>query len=288
MKIGASTYSLSKAIKAGAFDVLGAFNWLAENGGEHIEIVPLKDVFSLTDTPSLATAMSDRARALGIDISCYTFGASFIDCTPAAFDAEVERVKRQIDVAARLGCRFVRHDVAFRPAGQNRDAQFEADLPGLADACGRIADYASTRGIITMIENHGLHVQGALRVLRLYRAVARANFRLLVDTGNFYPVEFEHTLDAIRQCAPYAAMAHVKDHHIRISPREPLEGWRDRGRGIFTQPAIAGEGDIGIAAALGFLKAAGFDGYLSLEYEGHEEARFANRRGMDNLRRLLA
>ena len=243
MKIGASTYSLSKAIKAGAFDVLGAFNWLAENGGEHVEIVPLKDVFSLTDTPDLATAMADRARALKIDISCYTFGASFIDCTPAAFDAEVERVKRQVDVAARLGSRFVRHDVAFRPAGQTSDAQFEADLPGLADACGRIADYASTRGITTMIENHGLHVQGAQRVLRLYRAVARANFRLLVDTGNFYPVEFEHTLDAIRQCAPYAAMAHIKDHHIRTTPPDPLDGWRDRGHGIFTQPAIAGEGD---------------------------------------------
>ena len=287
MKIGASTYSLSKAIKAGAFDVLGAFDWLAQNRGEHIEIVPLEGVFSLVETPGLATAMAAEAKALGIDISCYTFGASFIDCTATAFDAELDRVKRQVDLAARLGARLVRHDIAFRPAGQNGDEQFDRDFAGLVDACGEIADYAARLAITTMIENHGLHVQGAHRVLRLHRAVARSNFRLLVDTGNFYPVEFENTREAIRQCAPYAGMVHVKDHHIRTSAPDPIEGWRDRGRGVFTQPAIAGEGDIGIREALGHLKAAGFDGYLSLEYEGHEEAQFANRQGMGNLRCML-
>ncbi len=286
MKIGASTYSLSKAIKAGAFDVLGAFDWLAENGGEHIEIVPLQGVFSLVETPELATTMAGHAKRLGLGISCYTFGASFIDCTADAFKAELDRVKKHVDQAARLGTHRVRHDVGFRPAGQNSDAQFERDFPALADACGAIADYAAPLGLTTMIENHGLHVQGAERVLRLYRAVDRSNFRLLVDTGNFYPVEFANTLEAIRQCAPYAGMAHVKDHHIRTTAPDCLEGWRDRGRGIFTRPAIAGEGDIDIGAALGHLKKAGFDGYLSLEYEGHEEARHANRRGMDNVRRL--
>ena len=107
MKIGASTYSLSKAIKAGAFDVLGAFDWIAENCGQHIEIVPIKDVFSF-DTPlgpgapGLAEAMVARARKVGIDISCYTFGASFINCTPEQFKAEVKRVKEQIKTLLRI------------------------------------------------------------------------------------------------------------------------------------------------------------------------------------------
>lgn len=287
MKIGASTYSLSKAIKAGAFDVLGAFDWLAENGGEHIEIVPLQDVFSIEKTPGLAKTMAARAKKVKIDISCYTFGASFIDRTPEQFKAEVDRVKQQVDIAARLGARLVRHDVAFRPAEQTGDSQFDRDLPFLVDACGQIADYAKGLGITTMIENHGFHVQGAKRVLRIHHDVARDNFRLLVDTGNFYAVEFERTLDAIRQCAPFAGMTHIKDHHIRTSPPESLEGWRDRGRGIFTQAAIAGDGDIGIGEAIKHLKAAGYDGYLSLEYEGPEDARFANKKGLHNLRRFL-
>lgn len=286
MKIGASTYSLQKAIKAGTFDVPGAFDWLAQNGAQHVEIVPLADL-TLEGAPELADALAAKAKAVGLDISCYTFGASFIDRTAEEFAQELERVKRQVDLAVRMGTRLVRHDVAFRPAEQATDAQFEQDLPALAEACGQIADYARPYGIITMIENHGLHVQGARRVLRLYHQVARDNFRLLVDTGNFFPVEFDNTLSAIAQCAPFAGMAHVKDHHIRTTPPDNPEGWRDRGRGVFTRAAIAGEGDIGVAQAVRSLKDAGFAGYLSLEYEGPDEACHANKQGMDNLRRIL-
>jgi sugar phosphate isomerase/epimerase len=286
MKIGASTYSLSKAIQAGALDVLAAFDWLAENGAEHIEIVPIAGI-SFEDNPELADTYAAKARETNLDISCYTFGASFIDRTEAEFAAELERVKGQVDIAARLGTSLVRHDVAFRPVEQTSDAQFEVDLPALVTACQEIADYAMQYGITTMIENHGLHVQGAKRVLRLYHAVARDNFRLLVDTGNFFAVEFENTPNAIAQCVPFAAMVHIKDHHIRTSPPASLADWRDRGRGYFTQATIAGEGDIGIAEAIRALQAVGYDGYLSLEYEGPEEARYANRKGLDNLRHML-
>ncbi len=286
MKVGASTYSLLGAVKAGALDIPGVFDWLAEQGAEHVEIVPVAGL-ALEQTPELADDLAVKARELSLDISCYTFGASFIDLTAEQFEAEVHRVEAQVDLAVRLGTRLVRHDVASRPAEQADDAQFERDLRALVEACGRIADYASRYGITTMIENHGMHVQGAERVLRLHRDVARDNFRLLVDTGNFFAVELQNTLGAIARCAPFAAMVHIKDHHIRTSPPEDPAGWRDRGRGIFTRAAIAAEGDLGIAEAIRSLQAAGYDGYLSLEYEGTQEARYANQRGMDNLRSIL-
>lgn len=288
MKLGTSTYSLKKAIAAGDFDLLGAFDWVAANGGEHLEIVPLKEVFSLTDTPELINQMVARAKSAGVDISCYTFGASFINCDAAGFDAEITRVQQQVDIANQLGCRFVRHDVAFRPDGQNSDEQFAEDLPHLARACRQIADYAAPLGITTMVENHGVHVQGADRVLRLYHAVDRPNFKLLVDTGNFFPVEFEQTAEAVKRCAPFAGIVHAKDHMVRTSAPDPVENWRDRGRGIWSRPAIAGEGDIRLDEALASVKATGFDGYYSLEYEGHEEAQYANRQGLANLRQMLA
>jgi len=287
MKIGASTYSLGKAMTAGTLDVMGAFEWLAEKGADHIEIVPRREMFWFADSPEVVAAMAAKAKEVGLEISCYTFGASFIDKTPEEFDAEVERVKGEIDHAAGLGTRLVRHDVAFRPAGKNSDEQFEKDLPLFVDACGRLADYAATKGITTMIENHGFHVQGAKRVLRIHEDVGRDNFKLLIDTGNFFAIEFENTLNAIKQCAPFAGMVHVKDHHIRKGPQEPADAWRDRGNDFYTQAAIAGDGDIGIEQAIGYLKDAGYDGYLSLEYEGPEEACHANQKGMENLRRIL-
>jgi sugar phosphate isomerase/epimerase len=286
MKIGASTYSLRTAIQQGDLDVWGVFDWLADNGAQHIEIVPLANLeFNVTE--QVADALAAKARQVGLDISCFTFGASFIDRSLADYDAELQRVLGLVDIAARMGTRLVRHDVAWRPAEQATDEQFDKDLPLLAETCGKIADYAARHGITTMVENHGVHVQGADRVLRLYHAVARDNFRLLVDTGNFYPVEYDNTLNAIARCAPFAGMAHIKDHLIRNSAPEVMDNWRQRDHGIFTQATIAGNGNIGIPEAIRSLHAAGYDGYLSLEYEGPDEARYANKAGLDNLRSIL-
>jgi len=287
MKIGASTYSLRTAIQAGDLDVWGVFDWLAENDADHIEIVPLANL-GFTVTPDLAEALAAKAQAVGLDVSCYTFGASFIDRSAAEYEAELARVRAEIDNAARMGTKLVRHDVASRPADQATDERFEQDLPLLVEACRQIADYAGQYGITTMIENHGFYVQGARRVLRLHHEVARGNFRLLVDTGNFYPVEFDNTLNAIAQCAPFAGMAHIKDHLIRTAAPESLEHWRERDHGIYTQATIAGDGNIGIPQAIKSLQDAGYDGYLSLEYEGPDEARYANRKGLDNLRSILS
>ena len=286
MKIGASTYSLRTAIQEGTLDVWGVFDWLAQNDADHIEIVALPKL-EFVVTPDVADTLGAKAKAVGLDLSCYTFGASFINRTAAEYAAELQRVKAEIDNAARMGTKLVRHDVASRPVEEATDDQFEQDLPLLVEAGGQIADYARQYGITTMIENHGVHVQGARRVLRIHHEVARDNFRLLVDTGNFYPVEFDNTLNAIAQCAPFAGMAHIKDHLIRNSAPEPLDDWRDRGRGIFTQATIAGDGNIGIAQAIHSLRQAGYDGYLSLEYEGPDEARYANKKSLDNLRQIL-
>ena len=286
MKIGASTYSLSKAIKEGTLDVWGVFDWLADNGADHIEIVPLVNL-DFTVTPDVAEAIAAKAKAVGLDVSCYTFGASFIDKSEAEYEAELQRVKSEIDNAARMGTKLVRHDVASRPVEKATDEQFEQDLPLLVEACRQTADYATQYGITTMIENHGFHVQGAKRVLRLHQEVARDNFKLLVDTGNFIAVELDNTPATIVQCVPFAGMVHVKDHHIRTSPPESTEDWRERDRGFWTQATIAGDGDIGIAAAVEALRKVGYDGYLSLEYEGPDEARYANRKGLDYLRGLL-
>ena len=186
----------------GALDLWGLFDWLAEEGAAHIEIVSLANL-GLTVTPDLAEQMAAKAKQVGLDISCYTFGASFIDKTEDEYAAELDRVRGEIDNAAQMGTKLVRHDVASRPPDKAGDEQFEQDLPFLIEACRQIADYAMQYGITTMIENDGFHVQGGKRLVRIYEEVARDNFRLLVDTGNFFPVEFENTLNAIAQCADH-------------------------------------------------------------------------------------
>ena len=76
MKIGLSSYSISRAIRAGEMDILGAVRWVAENGGEHIEIVP--SGFVLTGDDALTDAVRKQAAECGIDLSSYTIGANFL------------------------------------------------------------------------------------------------------------------------------------------------------------------------------------------------------------------
>jgi hypothetical protein len=40
MKVGISSYSLLKDINAGKLDILDVVQWVADNGGEHLELVP--------------------------------------------------------------------------------------------------------------------------------------------------------------------------------------------------------------------------------------------------------
>ena len=85
MKLGVSTYSLSRAIAAKEFDVLGAIQWIADNGGQHVEIVPIG--FSLDTDNDLTDASVNKAAEVGIDISNYAIGAKFIDLDEAGSPA---------------------------------------------------------------------------------------------------------------------------------------------------------------------------------------------------------
>src|SRR4051812_19789978 len=109
MKVGLSTYSLLEAIEAGEMTVLDVFQWVADQGGEHVEIVPYG--FSLVDDRALATAVKEKASELGLVISNYSMPANFVQETEAAFNEEVARLKQHVDLLDYMNIRHMRHDV---------------------------------------------------------------------------------------------------------------------------------------------------------------------------------
>ncbi len=283
MKVGLSTYSLSRAVKAGEMDVLQVLEWIAENGGEHVEIVPIP--FTLTDNDQLVKDIVAKAANLGLDISSYTIGANFLQETDEKYRAEIDRIIKEVDIAAALGVKLMRHDAGSRPPADATAEQFEKDLPKLADACREIAAYATKFGITTSVENHGFHVQHNERVRRLVDAVGLDNFKTTLDIGNFICVD-DDPLTAAQNNAPYASMVHAKDFYLRGKSNNPGEGFVKTPGGNFRRGAIVGHGDIDVRGAFKALKAAGYDGYLSVEFEGMEDCRTGSRIGMDNTRRL--
>ncbi|MFX3648539.1 MAG: sugar phosphate isomerase/epimerase family protein [Paenibacillus sp.] len=284
MKVGLSTYSLQQALDRKELTVPDAIRWIADQGGEHVEIVPMG--FSLIDNPKLIDEIKAVAKKVGIDISNYAIGANFAVQEDAdALEQEIQNVMRHVDVAAALGVKLMRHDVAFRPAPEGTVAQFEMDLPILVKACQRIADYAAGFGITTSVENHGYYVQSSERIHRLLHETARSNFKTTLDVGNFLCVD-EDPVSAVKNNIPYASIVHAKDFYWRPSYRNPGEGWFQTSHGNYLRGAIVGHGDIDMPEVFRVLKQSGYDGYISVEFEGMEDCKTASRIAMDNVRRL--
>lgn len=283
IKLGLSSYSLSQAIGKGEMDLPGAVRFVAENGGSHLEISP--GAIRLAENSELLDKVVNTAREVGIAISSYTIGANFIKPTREEYRAEVERIKKEVEVGARLGVTRMRHDAGSRPIPETSLEQFEKDLPAVIDACGEIADTAAKYGITTSIENHGFHFQASERVRRLILAVGRDNFRTTLDVGNFLCVDEDPetaTADNIR----YASHIHFKDFHIRRNP--PVrDGYIRTTHGRYLRGAITGDGDVNLDAIVRIIKEAGYQGFLSIEYEGWEECRSACTRALKNVRELL-
>lgn len=177
MKIGLSSYSLLSAIKSGEMSILDAISWIADNGGEHMEIVPYG--YTLVDNPELADAVREKAKEVGIALSNYSMPANFVQDTEQLFEEEVARVKLHVDLVHRLGMNHMRHDVtAFTiPQEKMTIRWFEENLHLMVKGSQLIADYAAQYGITTTIENHGFSVQSSDRVQRVLHAVDRRTLR---------------------------------------------------------------------------------------------------------------
>lgn len=281
MKLGVSTYSLYKALQSGEMDVLDVIEWTAEAGGEHVEIVPVG--YDLHQQEGLAERIRDTAAASGIEISNYAVRGNLITDSEQSFHAEVARLKTEVDMAVRLGVKLMRHDAATHPDTSVR--HYLAQFDRLTEGCREIAEYAAGFGITTSVENHGYLLQASDRILALVHAVGRDNFRTTLDVGNFVCVD-EDPLAAVRKNAPYASMVHFKDFYIRPEEYDPGEGWFRSAAGRYLRGAIVGQGDLEMDAITAAVKNSGYDGYVSVEFEGLEECKEGTRIALANVRRI--
>lgn len=280
MKLGISSYSLQGAINSKKMTILDAVQWVADQGGEHVEIVPIG--YNLAEDVSLADAIRQKAEEAGIEISNYAIGANFLT---DAYENEIERVKKEVDIAHRLGVKLMRHDVAWKAPNEISIRNFEQDLPRMAEACCRIAEYAAQFDIVTSVENHGYYVQASDRVQRLIHCVDKENFKTTLDTGNFLCVD-EDPVAAVKKNISFASMVHVKDFYRRTSPLGLGEGWFPSSSGNYLRGAITGHGDINLPEVLKVIKQSGYDGYISIEFEGMEDCEKAAKISFDNVRRI--
>lgn len=282
--IGLSSYSMSRAINDGRMTIFQVMDFIAANRGKHIEIVPFGKL-NLTGDNEFIAKIVKHAKDTELALSSYTIGANFVQNSAEGVRAEIERVKIEIETAARLGVTRMRHDAGWLPADQASYANYEKHLPIVAEAFQELADYAKPYGITTSVENHGYLFQGSERVLRLINAVGRENFRTTLDVGNFVCADEEPVI-AVMNNLPFASMIHFKDFYLRKNP--PCEdGYGKTLHGRCFRGAVTGEGDIDLKTITALIQKSGYDGFLSIEFEGAEDCVDGSARSLKNVLALF-
>lgn len=267
MKIGVSSYSFSQYLSSGRLNLISIIPKAAAMGFEAIEYTSLREE-SQEKRIALAEQIKEEADCYNIELAAYVCDSKLYCDTVGEQQTEVERLKRELDIAKILGVKLFRYDVIYKlPRYKSFDSVLEAVVPAMR----QLADYGADLGIKTMIENHGLAFQDCDRIEKTYHVVNHENFGLLIDIGNFLDADQDNVF-AVSRLAHLACHVHLKDFTIHDFYAANAGGkcYKSRGCNLLCGTAL-GYGDAKAAQCLAILKQAGYDGYVDIEFEGTED-----------------
>lgn len=271
MKIAVSMWSLHREFYGGRLDVLDFIKWVAGTKADGVELL---DVFWKdpdTESPKVLAALAENNLAVG----AYAVGNNFVVPCAEERARQLGIITRGIDMAKYLKTKVVRVFAGDLAGGIEFDEARGWIVEGLREA----AAYAEKKGITLALENHGLLAGKGAQVQGIIADVGSPALKATIDTGNFLLVDEEPT-DAVEILAPLAGHVHFKDFRLAKDGENPsypaLSGKRFAG-------TIIGEGQVDTRQVLATLKASGYSGWLSVEFEGLEEEKYGAARSIDNL-----
>ncbi|HZT31015.1 MAG TPA: sugar phosphate isomerase/epimerase family protein [Bryobacteraceae bacterium] len=209
-------------------------------------------------------------RGLTISSACVTteFGRS-----AEAIPGEIEKAREAMEVGMFLGAPLLRVFVGSAPSEAQREEAFRRGV----DALRRTAEIGAGLGMPVALQNHSGLTSTGDDMLRFYREVHHPNFTLLLDTGHFAGrdgpngpriagLTYADYYHSIEQVAPLTQFVRAKLYDLDANGREK---WIDYRR-VFN-----------------ILHGVHYNGFISLVYEGQEDAMAAIPRGARFLRSFL-
>lgn len=283
MKYSVSSYSYSALTSKGAYTEKQLIGLAKEMGFDGIEFAEIHEPEGKTKL-AYAEELRKEAEKHEIEIVAYCIGANLIYDT----EKEIERLKGEVDVCAALGAPVMRHDATggYNGEDKKKGLGFNNALPVIIEGYRAVTEYAATKGVRTCIENHGFFAQDSARVEAIINGVNHENFGALVDIGNFMCAD-ENPAVAVGNVAPYAVHVHAKDFHLKKGTEFiPSDGFFMTRGGNFLRGAIIGHGSVPVVQCLRILKNAGYNGYVTVEFEGMEDAEKGIKYGLNTLKRV--
>jgi len=260
MRIGSSTYSFKR------FDY-GNPN---EESLKLTDIFPLAHQYGLDGLELLAVQFESEddeyvytlkrlAIEHSLDIYALSVHNNFVTPDKEERKAEIEKVRKWIRIAAKLGATVVRAfggrwgtitDFKELMAREGKEPplegySYEQGIDWNIEAFKECLKTAREYGIILAIENHWGLTYSSEGVLQILNGVNDEWFKVILDCGNFR----EDTYEQLEALMPYTIMVHAKTYF---------------GGGIFYDYNLNPD----YVRIIRALKSCGFKGYLSIEFEG--------------------
>jgi hydroxypyruvate isomerase len=201
-------------------------------------------------------ALAERAASLGLTcagLSCSSGGA-LVD--PAQRSAFLEGVRGALDAADRLGARTMIVTTGQALSNVNRLAQHDSIVEGLraaGDLCAAAGATLALEPLNTKVDHAGYYLDSTAEGLRIVAEVGSRHVRLLYDLYHAQIMEGNLTNTAVGNLASIAHL-HIADNPGRHEP---------------------GTGEINYRGVLGAIGAAGYDGFVGMEFRptgDHAEA----------------
>jgi sugar phosphate isomerase/epimerase len=210
-------------------------------------------------TPEYLAHLKGRCTRLGLDVSGTAIGNNFCVADPGKLKEQIKLVKDWVEHTSSLGGKTIRIFAGNVSRGDTEEKARARCIEAIQESC----DYAGKYGIYLALENHGGIVATLPQMLSVVKAVKHDWFGVNWDTGNFHSPDPYADLE---QLAPYAVVGQIKTE---------------------IHPAGKSAEQADLRRLTEILRAAGFRGYLALEYEAKEDPKTAVPRAIEALQKLM-
>jgi sugar phosphate isomerase/epimerase len=244
MRVGLAAYSMRDFLRArpgtkGAMDLGGFIDWAATLDTDAVELTSY--FFPEQVTPDYLHGLKRRCHINGLDIS----GGAIRNNFTLPPGPELEKWFAHLDTwlghYAILGAPVIRVFAGVPPKGVSEDQGIANAIANLRRAC----EMAGRKGVILGLENHD-YLTKIDRLLPIIDAIESPWFGVNLDSGN---VDSDDPYRELAKIAPYAVNVQLKVETGPSKAKRPTD----------------------VPRFIDLLAAAGFRGYVVLEYESEPD-----------------
>lgn len=251
MQPGLMTSGALKEWRGQAMDLDGYLALLRSWGLETLDVFP--GFIDACGPDAVAAKLAEH----GLQTACFYASADLIS-TEAETEAKARQsFERGLECCAALGSPLLfTHGSQHAYAGQD-------NLERYRDRLAEMLQLVQATDVVLVVENAGSLLHSAAPMAELVADLDSPQFKLALDTGNFY-LWSQDEVAAVERLMPHTVHFHVKDYGRR---------WADE-KGPHGEATVLGKGSVRHEAICAHLQIAGYSGALAFERTGQDEDGF--------------